>query len=222
MNLILLGPPGAGKGTQAVRLAEAFGLQHLSSGDVLRAERKSGTDLGKRVTQYMDSGALVPDEIIVEVILVRVLNPTTPAGVLLDGFPRTLAQAEALDKAMTKAGKKLDLVVSLLVPDELIVDRITGRRSCPTCGTVYHVKSLPPVKAGVCDKDSSALVQRTDDTAEVVKERLSAYHGQTQPLEDYYRGKGLMVEIDGTAGVDSVFGQARHEIASRLGDGAPA
>lgn len=216
MNLVLLGPPGAGKGTQAVRLAQAFGLQHLSSGDVLRAERKSGTDLGSRVAQYMDSGALVPDEIIVEVILVRVLNPTQPAGVLLDGFPRTLAQAAALDKALAGAGKQVDLVVSLVVPDEPIVDRITGRRLCPTCGAVYHVKSLPPAKAGVCDKDGTALIHRTDDTAEVVKERLSAYHAQTRPLEDYYRGKGLMVEVDGTADVDTVFARARKEISARV------
>lgn len=217
MNLVLLGPPGAGKGTQAVRLAEAFGLQHLSSGDVLRAERKSGTELGSRVAKYMDAGALVPDEIIVEVILARVLQPTKPAGVLLDGFPRTLAQAEALDKALVAAGKQVDLVVSLDVPDELIVDRITGRRSCPTCGSVYHVTSLPPAKPGLCDKDSTALVQRTDDTAAVVKERLSAYHAQTRPLEAYYTGKGLMVQIDGTANVDTVFQRARKEIADRLG-----
>lgn len=216
MILILLGPPGAGKGTQAVRLAEAFGLQHLSSGDVLRAERKSGTDLGKRVTEYMDSGALVPDEIIVEVILARVLEPTQPAGVLLDGFPRTLAQAEALDTALAKAGKQVDLVVSLLVPDEPIVERITGRRVCPTCGAVYHEKSLPPKQAGVCDKDGAALIHRTDDRAEVVKERLAAYHAQTRPLEAYYRGKGLMVEVDGTADVDTVFGRARKEIESRV------
>lgn len=218
MNLVLLGPPGAGKGTQAVRLAETFGLQHLSSGDVLRAERKSGTDLGGRVAQYMDAGALVPDEIIVEVILARVLNPTHPAGVLLDGFPRTLAQAEALDNALAKAGKKVDLVVSLVVPDELIVDRITGRRLCPTCGAVYHVKSLPPAKAGVCDKDATPLIHRTDDTAEVVKERLSAYHAQTRPLEDYYRGKGIMVEVDGTSDVDTVYKRARHEVATRVGE----
>jgi adenylate kinase len=166
----------------------------------------------------MDSGALVPDEIIVEVILARVLNPTRPAGVLLDGFPRTLAQAEALDKALAKAGKKVDLVVSLVVPDEPIVDRITGRRLCPTCGAVYHVRTLPPAKPGVCDKDSSALIHRTDDTAEVVKERLSAYHAQTRPLEDYYRGKGLMVEVDGTADVETVFGRARQEISTRVGE----
>jgi adenylate kinase len=217
MNLILLGPPGAGKGTQAVRLAEAFGLQHLSSGDVLRAERKSGTELGSRVAKYMDSGALVPDEIIVEVILVRVLNPTKPAGVLLDGFPRTLAQAEALDAALAKAGKTVDLVVSLVVPDEPIVDRITGRRVCPTCGAVYHVRTLRPKKDGVCDKDGAALMHRTDDTADVVKERLTAYHAQTRPLETYYRGKGLVVEVDGTSEVETVFGNARREIASRVG-----
>lgn len=217
MNLILLGPPGAGKGTQAVRLAEAFELQHLSSGDVLRAERKSGTELGKRVTQYMDSGALVPDGIIVEVILARVLKPTRPAGVLLDGFPRTLAQAEALDKALTQAGKKVDLVVNLVVPDEPIVDRITGRRVCPTCGSVYHVKSLPPQKPGVCDKDGVALIHRTDDSAEVVQQRLQAYHAQTEPLETYYRGKGLMVEVDGTADVEVVFERVRGMVRSRLG-----
>jgi adenylate kinase len=218
MNLILLGPPGAGKGTQAVRLAEAFGLQHLSSGDVLRAERKSGTDLGSRVTQYMDSGALVPDEIIVEVIIARVLKPTQPKGVLLDGFPRTLAQAEALDVALAKSGKSVDLVVSLVVPDEPIVDRITGRRVCPTCGAVYHVKTLQPKRPGVCDKDGAALIHRTDDTAEVVQQRLAAYHAQTQPLETYYRGKGLMVEVDGTADVESVFKRAAKEISNRLGE----
>lgn len=217
MNLILLGPPGAGKGTQAVRIAEAFGLQHLSSGDVLRAERKSGTDLGGRVAKYMDSGALVPDEIIVEVILARVLKPTRPAGVLLDGFPRTLAQAEALDVALTKAGKKVDLVVSLVVPDEPIVDRITGRRSCPTCGAIYHLKSMPPRKPGVCDKDDAALIHRTDDTAAVVEQRLAAYHAQTRPLETYYRGKGVMVEVDGTSEVETVFGRAKKEIVARVG-----
>jgi adenylate kinase len=217
MNLILLGPPGAGKGTQAVRLAEAFKLQHLSSGDVLRAERKSGTELGARVAQYMDSGALVPDAIIIEVILARVLQPTSPAGVLLDGFPRTLAQAESLDAALAKAGQKVDLVVSLLVPDAPIVERITGRRSCPQCGAVYHVRTLKPRREGVCDKDGAALVQRKDDTAEVVCERLAVYHAQTRPLEDYYRAQGRMVEIDGTADVEAVFANARGAIASRVG-----
>lgn len=216
MILILLGPPGAGKGTQAVRLAETFGLQHLSSGDVLRAERKSGTELGARVSQYMDAGALVPDEIIVEAILARLLNPTTPAGVLLDGFPRTLAQAEALDSALAKTGKKVDLVVSLVVPDEPIVDRITGRRSCPTCGAVYHVKSLPSKQPGICDKEGAALIQRSDDTAEVVEQRLAAYHAQTRPLESFYQGKGLLVEVDGTSDVGTVFERAKKEIVSRV------
>lgn len=216
MNLVLLGPPGAGKGTQAVRLAEAFDLQHLSSGDVLRAERKSGTELGKRVTQYMDSGALVPDEIIVEVIIARVLKPERPAGVLLDGFPRTLAQAQALGTALQKAGRQVDLVVNLLVPDGLIVDRITGRRVCPTCGAVYHEKTLRPVKPGVCDKDGTALMHRTDDRAEVVTQRLAAYHAQTEPLEAYYRGQGLMVEVDGTAEPDKVFAAAREQVSRHM------
>ena len=216
MNLVLLGPPGAGKGTQAVRLAEAFDLQHLSSGDVLRAERKSGTELGKRVTQYMDSGALVPDEIIVEVIIARVLKPQRPAGVLLDGFPRTQAQAQALDVALKKAGRQVDLVVNLLVPDELIVDRITGRRVCPSCGAGYHQKTLQPTKAGVCDKDGTPLVHRTDDRAEVVTQRLAAYHDQTEPLEAYYRGQGLMVEVDGTAEPEKVFAAAREQVSRWL------
>lgn len=218
MILVLLGPPGAGKGTQAVQLAEAFKLQHLSSGDVLRAERASGTELGDKVAQYMDSGALVPDEIIIEVIVNRVLNPQKPAGVLLDGFPRTVKQAEALDEALAKAGQSVDLVVSLAVPDELIVERITGRRVCPSSGRVYHVKFNPPQKEGVDDETGEPLIHRTDDTEEVVKQRLSAYHEQTQPLEAYYKSKGLVAEVDGTQDVQEVFAACREVVASRLGD----
>ncbi len=217
MILILLGPPGAGKGTQAVRLAEVFGLQHLSSGDLLRAERKSGTELGRRVAGYMDAGALVPDEIIVQVVLGRILQPARPAGVLLDGFPRTQPQAEALDAALRRAGKKVDLVVSLVVPDESIVDRITGRRSCPACGAVYHVVTMPPKVEGVCDRDGAALAHRTDDTAEVVSQRLAAYHAQTRPLEEYYRARGLMTEVDGTLDVDAVFERCRDVVRARVG-----
>ncbi len=214
MNLVLLGPPGAGKGTQAVRLAEAFGLRHLSSGDVLRAERKKGTPLGAKVSGYMDAGGLVPDEIIVEVILAQL-----PAGqgVLLDGFPRTLSQAESLDAAFADARRRVDLVLSLQVPDELIVERITGRRICPTCGSVYHVKYQPPAREGLCDRENAQLIHRQDDTQEVVRTRLTAYHAQTEPLEAYYRQRGLLAEVDGAREVDVVSAQLQEIVRGRVG-----
>lgn len=219
MIVILFGPPGAGKGTQAERLTARYGFEHLSSGDVLRAERKSGTELGKRVTGYMDSGALVPDEIIIEVIISRVLKSTSQAGVLLDGFPRTLPQAEQLDKALAQAGKKVGLVLSILVPDESIVERITGRRMCPSTGKIYHVKYMPPRVEGVCDETGEKLIQRPDDTETVVKQRLDAYHRQTQPLEDYYRGRGSLVEVDGTQDVDVVAKRIAEVVDDRLAKG---
>jgi len=218
MNVILFGPPGAGKGTQAVRLAEKFLFEHLSSGDVLRAERKSGTELGAKVAGYMDSGALVPDEIIVEVILSRVLNSDSQAGVLLDGFPRTLPQARQLDEALSKAGSKVDLVLSTEVPDEPIVDRITGRRLCPACGRIYHVKNMPPKTEGVCDVDGEKLIQRKDDTEEVVKQRLAAYHEQTEPLEAYYCEQGLLTQVDGTQDIDAVAAIMSEIVSSRLNE----
>jgi len=205
LNIIALGPPGAGKGTQAQRLSEAFGLLHLSSGDLLRGERAAGTELGDKVGKFMDAGDLVPDEIIVEVVLARLEREAGGPGVLLDGFPRTVPQADALDKALTAAGAKIDVVLDLLVPDENIVERITGRRSCPKCNKVYHVKYIPPAKEGVCDDDGEALMQRKDDTAEVVKQRLDAYHTQTAPLESYYSDKGNLREVDGTRDIDAIF-----------------
>jgi adenylate kinase len=206
MNIVLLGPPGAGKGTQAKRLAEAFSLQHLSSGDVLRAERASGTELGKKVASIMDSGGLVPDETMVEVMLGRLIGSVK--GVLLDGFPRTLPQARSLDEALDKAGGRIDAAVSLEVPDEVIVERICGRASCPQCGEVYHDKFHPPVKAGVCDKDATNLVRRRDDTAEVVGQRQAEYHQNTEPLISYYRGRGMRVEVvNGAQAIDKVEAQ---------------
>jgi len=216
-NLVILGPPGAGKGTQAVRLSQAFALRHLSSGDLLRAERAKGSELGKKAAEYMDAGKLVPDEIIVGAVLAQLSDLGDKAGLLLDGFPRTVAQAESLDVALTRAGKRVDLVPALAVPDGLIVDRITGRRTCPACNAVYHVKTLPPVKDGVCNVDGKALIQRPDDTAEVVKQRLDAYHRQTAPLEAYYRNKGLLAEVDGTADMDVVFQALSEVVRRRLG-----
>jgi adenylate kinase len=216
MNLVLLGPPGAGKGTQAAKLSKAFGLRHLSSGDVLRAERKKGSELGKRVTGYMDSGALVPDEIIIEVILEQLKSNEGFEGFLLDGFPRTGSQAESLDAALAKRGQKVDQVLSVVVPDEEIVDRITGRRICSTCNAVYHVRHRPPARDNVCDRDGTQLVHRPDDTREVIEQRLAAYHAQTKPLEAYYRGKGLLVEADGTKDVDTVFAALQQMVKQRV------
>lgn len=217
MNLVILGPPGAGKGTQAVRLAQVFSLRHLSSGDLLRAERAKGSELGKKAAAYMDAGKLVPDEIIVGAVLAQLSDLGDKAGLLLDGFPRTVVQAESLDQALSRAGKQVDAVPALAVPDELIVDRITGRRTCPRCNAVYHVKTLPPKKEGVCDADGVALIQRPDDTAEVVRQRLDAYHKQTAPLEDYYRNKGILAEVDGTREMDAVFQALSDAIRRRLG-----
>ena len=218
MNLVLLGPPGAGKGTQAMRISEAFSLRHLSSGDVLRSERKKGTELGKRVEEYMDSGRLVPDEIIVEVILSELKDPGEATGFLLDGFPRTEAQAQCLDKSMETADCRIDLALSLQVPDEIIVDRITGRRICPECDAVYHIKTLKPVQEGVCDNDGAVLIHREDDTEEVVKQRLAAYHQQTKPLEDYYRLTERLEVLNGTQSVEMVFSDVSAVIQKRLGN----
>ena len=202
MNLILLGPPGAGKGTQAEKLCEARRLRHLSSGDVLRAERASDSELGSRVAQYMDSGTLVPDEIIIEVILSRL--PPEGAGCLLDGFPRTVAQAESLDQALRAAGRHVVVVVELQVPDAAIVERITGRRICPTCNRVYHVSFHPPAQAGRCDDDGEALTYRSDDREDVVAERLRAYHEVSVPLASYYEARGLLRVVDGSGAVETV------------------
>jgi adenylate kinase len=216
MNLILLGPPGAGKGTQAVRLSEAFGLRHLSSGDLLRAERKKGSELGAKVAGYMDSGGLVPDDIIIAVILAQLTAPGE--GFLLDGFPRTLSQAESLDSELEAAGRHVDLVLALQVPDEPIVERITGRRICPSCGSVYHVRHQPPAKDGICDRDGSRLIHRQDDTQEVVRTRLAAYHAQTEPLEAYYRRRDILMDVDGTQDMDVVAARLRQIVQDRLSE----
>lgn len=205
MNLILLGPPGAGKGTQARRLAERFKLTHLASGDVLRSERAKGTELGKRVAGYMDAGTLVPDEIITEVMLARLGETKDSAGFVLDGFPRTVGQAGSLQQALADAGRRLAGVIDSSVPDGEVIRRICGRRTCPQCHAVYHVESRPPQRAGVCDNDGATLVQRPDDRAEVVRRRLTAYREQTRPLTDYYRREGLLHEVCGVGSVEEVF-----------------
>ncbi len=221
MILVLLGPPGAGKGTQAARLSQAFKLHHLSSGDVLRAERQNGTELGRQVARFMDVGELVPDDVIVEVILARLEQERAAGGFLLDGFPRTEAQARSLDRALPRSGRKVALTLSIDVPDGEVVDRITGRRICPACNRVYHVRYQPPASEGTCDDDGSPLVHRPDDTEEVVRQRLRAYHRQTEPLEAYYHRQGKYTRVDGTGSVEQVFEQlsaAVREHLARLGD----
>lgn len=197
MIAILLGPPGAGKGTQAKRLAQKMNGLHLSSGDILRAEKAAGSELGRKATAYMESGALVPDELIIEMMLNKMAK-AADQSILLDGFPRTLAQAEALDVGLKKQGMKIHRVINIDVPDVEIERRMTGRRSCATCGSVYHMEFAPPKVTNHCDKDGAELVQRNDDKPEVVQTRLATYHHQTQPLVDYYNEHGLVKDVDGT------------------------
>jgi len=203
MRLILLGPPGAGKGTQCKRIIEKFNIVHLSSGDILRAERTNGSDLGKKAQSYMDSGALVPDGLIID-MMVKAMT-SAPRGYVLDGFPRTTVQADGLDKALANAGEKINAIVNLVVDDQLILPRMTGRRSCPKCGAVYHIQSLKPKVDGQCDKGCGLLVQRVDDTPEVVGNRLKTYHQQTAAVVGYYKSQGATIlDIDAAQDIDQV------------------
>lgn len=193
MRLILLGAPGAGKGTQAEYLSKRFSIPHISTGDILRENVKNETELGKKAKEYMDKGLLVPDEIVIEIVKDRLSKEDCKSGFLLDGFPRTIAQAEALDKVLQDIGQKIDKVLNIEVPDEKILERMSGRRICKNCGASFHVIYRPPKKEGICDVCGGELYQREDDKEETVKKRLEVYHAQTQPLIDYYRAKGLLV-----------------------------
>ena len=195
MRIVLLGAPGAGKGTHCKKIVERFGLSHLSSGDILRQNRAQGTSLGKQAKQYMDSGALVPDGIIVK-MMADAIGDTPENGFVLDGFPRTVNQAEQLDILLEKQDKAIDIILNLVVDDDVIVDRITGRRSCPACGAVYHIKNMKPKVNAICDKCGEKLIQRPDDTEEVVQNRLKNYYDQTAPVVDYYAEKNNVVDID--------------------------
>jgi adenylate kinase len=200
-----MGPPGAGKGTQAKRLAGKFGMAHLSSGDIFRAERASGSALGEKLAQYMDAGQLVPDETVVAV-MAKAVAEHQGGGIILDGFPRTVPQARALDAQLDRLGKPLQVVLVIAVRDDEIVRRITGRRSCPNCGQAYHAESLPPRQEGICDACGSSLVQREDDGEQTVRQRLAAYERQTRPVIDYYRGRAQVEvkQVDGNAPPDAV------------------
>ncbi len=207
MRLILLGPPGAGKGTQAKRLIERYGIPQISTGDILRAAVREGTDLGKTAKKYMDAGKLVPDEVVIGIIEERLKEPDCAKGYILDGFPRTVAQADALTDVLARMGKSIDHVVSIEVPDEELVERLTGRRTCRSCGAMYHVKFSPPQKPGVCDKCGGDLFQRDDDKEETIRARLKVYQEQTAPLIAYYEKAGLLRRVSGVGTVDEIYGR---------------
>jgi len=205
MKLVLLGPPGAGKGTQAERIKSRYGLAHLSTGDMLREAVAEGTEVGRQAKDIMAAGRLVPDDLIIRLVEERVGQPDCAGGFVLDGFPRTRGQAEALDMLLARHGQKLDAVVEIAVDDDTLVERIAGRFSCANCGAGYHDRFKPTRTPGVCDAcGSTELTRRPDDNAETVRARLRAYHDQTAPLLPYYRDKGLLVTVDGVAEIDQV------------------
>jgi len=205
MKIIMLGAPGAGKGTQAKMIAEKYSVPHISTGDIFRANIKNGTELGMEAKRYMDQGQLVPDELTVKILLDRVAQDDCKNGYVLDGFPRTIPQAEVLDKALTELGDSVDYAIDVNVPDENIINRMGGRRACVTCGATYHIKHVPPKTEGICDKCGAELILRDDDKPETVKKRLDVYHAQTQPLIDYYTKKGILHTVDGTVDMMDVF-----------------
>ena len=205
MKIIMLGAPGAGKGTQAKKIAAKYEIPHISTGDIFRANIKNGTELGKKAKTYMDQGLLVPDELTVDLVIDRVGQDDCKDGYILDGFPRTIPQAEALDAALAANGEKIDYAVNVEVPDENIVNRMSGRRACVGCGATYHIVYNPTKVEGKCDTCGADLILRDDDKPETVLNRLKVYHEQTQPLIDFYTKKGVIAEVDGTKDMKDVF-----------------
>ncbi len=213
MKIIMLGAPGAGKGTQAEKICEAYNVPHISTGDIFRANIKNGTELGKKAKEYMDQGLLVPDSLVVDLVIDRIHEADCENGYVLDGFPRTIPQAEALDEALAKENESVDYAINVDVPDENIVNRMSGRRACVKCGATYHIKWNAPKQEGICDNCGSELIQREDDKPETVLNRLDVYHKETQPLIDYYTEKGIVKNVDGTQGLDDVFAAIQAIIA---------
>lgn len=205
MKIIMLGAPGAGKGTQAKMLADKYEIPHISTGDIFRANIKNETELGKKAKEYMDKGLLVPDELTCNLVVDRIQKEDCKKGYILDGFPRTIPQAEALDKALTELNDKVDYAINVEVPDENIVGRMSGRRACVGCGATYHVVYNPTKEEGICDRCGKELILRDDDKPETVQKRLNVYHEQTQPLIDFYKNKGVLKEVDGTVDMNDVF-----------------
>lgn len=206
MKIIMLGAPGAGKGTQAKQIADKYSIPHISTGDIFRANLKAGTELGKKAKEYMDQGLLVPDELTCDLVMDRIGQEDCKNGFVLDGFPRTIPQAEALDAALAKINEKMDYAVDVDVPDENIVNRMSGRRACLNCGATYHIVSIPTKVEGICDRCGNKVVLRDDDQPETVKKRLDVYHEQTQPLIDYYKEQNILRTVDGTQPMEDVFG----------------
>ena len=214
MKIIMLGAPGAGKGTQAKKIAAKYGIPHISTGDIFRANIKNGTELGMKAKAFMDQGLLVPDELTVDLVIDRLAQEDCAEGCILDGFPRTIPQAEALDKALTAKGDKIDYAIDCDVPDEAIIHRMGGRRACLGCGATYHLVYAAPKQEGICDTCGKELVLRDDDKPETVKKRLTVYHDQTQPLIDYYTKAEILKTVDGTKELNEVF----DEIVAILGE----
>lgn len=205
MKIIMLGAPGAGKGTQAKQIADKYKIPHISTGDIFRANIKNNTELGQKAKQYMDQGLLVPDELTCDLVMDRIKQDDCKNGFILDGFPRTIPQAEALDAALDKINEKMDYAINVEVPDENIVNRMGGRRCCLNCGATYHVVTIPTKVEGICDRCGSPVVLRDDDKPETVQKRLTVYHDQTQPLIDYYEKQSILKTVDGTKSMEAVF-----------------
>ncbi len=214
MKIIMLGAPGAGKGTQAKIIADKYEIPHISTGDIFRANLKAGTELGLKAKVYMDQGLLVPDELTCDLVVDRISNDDCAKGYILDGFPRTIPQADCLTEALEARGEAIDIAINVDVPDEKIVLRMSGRRACTSCGATYHIVNIPTKVEGICDRCGKEVVLRSDDEPETVAKRLSVYHEQTQPLIDYYEAKGVLKTVDGTQPMDTVFAQ----IVSFLGE----
>lgn len=214
LRTILLGPPGAGKGTQAVKIVEKYGIPHISTGDIFRENIKNGTELGKKAQEYMNRGELVPDDLVIEIATDRLAKDDCKNGFLLDGFPRTVYQAEKLDEFLAAQGGKIDKVLDIAVGKDELITRLTGRRVCKACGASFHVVNIPPKKEGVCDYCGGELIQRADDNLETVTNRIDVYEAQTKPLIDYYEKAGNIAHIDGTTGLDNVFA----DIVKALGE----
>lgn len=205
MKIIMLGAPGAGKGTQAKMIADKYGVPHISTGDIFRANIKNGTELGVEAKKYMDQGLLVPDELTVKILLDRVAQDDCKNGYVLDGFPRTIPQANVLEEALDKLGDKIDYAINVDVPDENIIRRMGGRRACLACGATYHIEHVPPKQEGICDRCGKELILRDDDKPETVKNRLNVYHEQTQPLIEFYESRDVLRSVDGTVDMNDVF-----------------
>ena len=214
LRTILLGPPGAGKGTQAAKIVEKYGIPHISTGDIFRANIKNGTDLGKKAKEYMNRGELVPDDLVIEIATTRLLEDDCKNGFLLDGFPRTVYQAEKLDEFLQSHDSKIDNVIDIAVGKDELIERLTGRRVCKSCGASFHVVNIPPKQEGICDYCGGELIQRADDNLETVTNRIDVYEDQTMPLIDYYEKAGTLTHIDGSTGLDNVFA----DIVSALGE----